>query len=83
MKTQTCRGCGNSFDPRYLELCMPQKILLCKECIEQGFLDYLESLQTRPEEIGHIDNKDCWCEPTLEYKNPETDSQVWVHREIH
>jgi hypothetical protein len=31
----------------------------------------------------HKNSKDCWCEPELDYEDPETGAQVWVHREIH
>lgn len=38
-----------------------------------------ESLQVdRPRE--HISSPDCWCEPELDYKDPDTGAEVWVHR---
>lgn len=41
-----------------------------------------ESLQVdRPRE--HISSPDCWCEPELYYKDPDTGAEVWVHRELH
>ena len=30
----------------------------------------------------HLNRKDCWCEPVLDYENPETGNQVWVHNDI-
>ena len=33
--------------------------------------------------LDHINSPDCWCEPELEYVDPESGSEVWVHREIH
>ena len=30
----------------------------------------------------HLNSKDCWCEPVLDYENPETGAQVWVHNDI-
>ena len=32
----------------------------------------------------HVFNEDgqCWCEPELEYEDPETGARVWVHREV-
>ena len=47
-----------------------------------------EYLQWKPlfdqiDQWDHINNPNCWCEPELEYEDPETGSQVWVHREIH
>jgi hypothetical protein len=32
----------------------------------------------RPRE--HISSPDCWCEPELDYKDPDTGAEVWVHR---
>jgi len=31
----------------------------------------------------HHPSKWCWCEPELEYVNPENGNEVWVHRESH
>jgi hypothetical protein len=31
----------------------------------------------------HIDTQYCWCEPELNYQNPTTGAQVWVHRKKH
>lgn len=33
--------------------------------------------------LEHIASPDCWCEPELDYVDPETGNEVWVHREIH
>lgn len=30
----------------------------------------------------HISSHDCWCEPELDYKDPDTGAEVWVHREL-
>lgn len=37
----------------------------------------------KPEEYAprHINTKFCWCEPELDYEDPETANQVWVHRD--
>ena len=29
----------------------------------------------------HTD-EDCWCEPELDYEDPDTGNQVWVHRRL-
>lgn len=45
-----------------------------------------ESLQVdrprddRPRE--HISSPNCWCEPELDYKDPGTGAEVWVHRSM-
>jgi len=38
-----------------------------------------------PEEYmpEHINTRNCWCNPELDYEDPETGNQVWVHRELH
>ena len=30
-----------------------------------------------PEHIAWVE---CWCEPRLSYRDPDTDGEVWVHR---
>ena len=35
-----------------------------------------------PVEKEHIDSKDCWCCPKLDYVDPDTGVEVWVHNEI-
>ena len=44
------------------------------------------TIQTKkkvPVLMEHKDSQDCWCEPYLDYEDPETGNQVWVHRERH
>ena len=28
----------------------------------------------------HLETKDCWCEPTLLYKDEFTGREVWTHK---
>ena len=39
----------------------------------------------KPEEYApiHINTKFCWCSPELDFEDPETENQVWIHRETH
>ena len=30
----------------------------------------------------HDADPGCWCEPTIEYKDPDTGATVWVHKEV-
>lgn len=30
---------------------------------------------------GHIMSSDCWCFPRLDYKDPETGNEIWVHHQ--
>lgn len=32
--------------------------------------------------LEHISSPDCWCHPELDYKDPETGAEVWVHKEL-
>jgi len=32
--------------------------------------------------MHHVDNENCWCEPELDYEDPDTGNQVWVHRRL-
>jgi hypothetical protein len=32
-----------------------------------------------PSRSEHMESRDCWCLPTLEYVSPETGVAVWVH----
>ena len=45
----------------------------CKDCLQV-------EKQQGPE---HISSPDCWCEPELDYKDPDTGAEVWVHRMQH
>ena len=29
----------------------------------------------------HVDSPDCWCEPELNYEDPDSGNRLWVHRE--
>lgn len=31
-------------------------------------------------EWPHESSPTCWCEPTLDYEDPETGARVWVHK---
>lgn len=40
-----------------------------------------QSLQVEEQQgPEHISSPECWCEPELDYKDPETGAEVWVHR---
>ena len=42
---------------------------------------YHEDLQVEEQQgPEHISSPDCWCEPELDYKDPDTGAEVWVHR---
>lgn len=35
-----------------------------------------------PYESNHLDTN-CWCEPEIIYRDPETDNVLWLHRSLH
>jgi len=37
--------------------------------------------QQQPRE--HEASENCWCHPILDYKDPDTGNEVWVHNEPH
>jgi hypothetical protein len=46
--------------------------------------DEIEVFHVLPAEdyCGHVASKGCWCNPILNYKNPETGNEVWSHNLI-
>jgi len=32
-----------------------------------------------PDLREHLTSEKCWCDPKLQYKNPETGNEVWLH----
>lgn len=41
-----------------------------------------QSVSQEPVKREHItDGSPCWCNPELNYKDPETGAEVWVHKE--
>lgn len=30
----------------------------------------------------HDSSDECWCEPEVEYTDPDTDRTVWLHKEL-
>ena len=48
-----------------------------------GVLTQIDNMITGLSSLRHVDSPDCWCEPELDYEDPETGAQVWVHREVH
>ena len=63
------------------------------ECYVTGNVDDLPEgvfkLYTAPQPVSqepvkreHItDGSPCWCNPELNYKDPETGAEVWIHKE--
>jgi len=36
----------------------------------------------RKDKLNHVDSENCWCEPELNYEDPETGNRLWVHRDV-
>jgi len=50
---------------------------------EKRFFAVMHASQTEPQSTtDHISGPECWCEPELYYKDPETGAEVWVHRSM-
>ena len=39
-----------------------------------------KDVKAKPKEPEHIDSETCWCEPELDYTDPDTGVSVYVHR---
>lgn len=63
-------------------------------CGKDSLSDYLqevvEKLDTAikqalaaPVQREHVTDKSCWCQPALDYKDPDNGAEVWVHNEPH
>jgi len=46
-----------------------------------GVTDCIEAIRARSGEREHDASSDCWCNPELDYKDPDTGAEVWVHKE--
>lgn len=56
-------------------------ILQCQKCKKWfPFEDVAPGVLCENCAGSHIESHECWCEPFLEYEDPETGNQVWVHR---
>jgi len=63
----------------YPNFCVLHKrgyVVNCPECVS----DSMHSIG-RPTARVHQESEHCWCHPTLNYTNPETGVQHWVHHE--
>jgi hypothetical protein len=49
--------------------------------IREGEADIPQN-HVMPSGNDHADHPECWCEPQLEYRDPETGNEVWVHRRL-
>jgi hypothetical protein len=55
-----------------------------REWIQSGINGVLpEPCQPVKAKYGdHIESAECWCHPTLDYTNPETGVQLWIHHKV-
>jgi len=54
---------------------MMEAITALREALQQP-------VSQEPVKREHItDGSPCWCNPELNYKDPETGAEVWVHKE--
>ena len=57
---------------------------ICGERYEAATLGQLvrELTAKLSAERQHIDSADCWCSPNVEFIDPVTRAQVWVHKQV-
>ena len=46
-------------------------------------LERHEMLDREVEVVEHMPSPLCWCFPRLEFVDPETGNEVWIHHEPH
>ena len=78
--------------PTKLEKFAELIVLKCVQIVETEAAQYaapvwaVELINDMHEHFGverdHIDNETCWCEPELDYTDPDTGVSVYVHRRV-
>ena len=53
------------------------------DLVEMGWkYGYDAGLAEQPAQQEHVtDGSPCWCNPELDYKDPDTGAEVWIHKE--
>lgn len=64
-----CRGCGADQAPTF-SVNQYGDVIECANC---------KAMRTNT----HLDSEQCWCNPTLDYVNPDTGAEVWIHHQKH
>ena len=68
----------------------PHRLCECRKCMEyftplpdcDAFAASGKPIAEEPVKLEHItDGQPCWCNPELNYKDPKTGAEVWVHKE--
>lgn len=55
-----------------------------KKGYDHGYAAHMaDEYMKRKEKLReHISSRWCWCEPYLDYVDPDNGNEVWVHREV-
>lgn len=63
---------------------LPELRSLCGERFDAATLGKLIRVleATLRRQRQHIGSSDCWCSPSVEYKDPDTGVAVWVHKQV-
>ena len=63
---------------------LPELEAICAERYEVATLGQLMRTLTTTlsSQRQHIDSADCWCSPNVEFIDPVTRVQVWVHKQV-
>lgn len=53
-----------------------------KKILDKFYEENAHLYTAPPQRAEHItDGSPCWCEPELDYKDPDTGAEVWIHKE--
>lgn len=63
---------------------LPELKAICGERYEVLTLGHLMRTLTATlsSQRQHIGSADCWCSPTVEFKDPASGAAVWVHKQV-
>lgn len=63
---------------------LPELKAICGERYEVMTLGQLMRTLTAllSSQRQHIGSADCWCGPTVEFKDPASGAAVWVHKQV-
>jgi hypothetical protein len=48
----------------------------------RGSVGVQEAQPQRTEQENITDGGKCWCDPELDYKDPNTGVEVWIHKDL-
>lgn len=64
-----------SIDAKECEDCHAKAGTICSDADCPG-------KRVKPAHLEHVPLSTCWCEPYIDYTDPDTGASVWVHRDL-